>query len=91
MKKVSSLRRRWMNNTLTTFCIVGLVFVLVISGTDGIQAHTLTLWRLLERYQVPAFLFINKMDSVLLSNPKVRDFSTGGPSQKAEIQITKQS
>ena len=36
--------------------------VLVISGTDGIQAHTLTLWRLLERYQVPTFLFINKMD-----------------------------
>ena len=36
--------------------------VLVISGTDGIQAHTLTLWRLLERYQVPVFLFINKMD-----------------------------
>ena len=36
--------------------------VLVISGTDGIQAHTATLWRLLERYQVPVFLFINKMD-----------------------------
>ena len=36
--------------------------VLVISGTDGIQAHTMTLWRLLERYQIPAFLFINKMD-----------------------------
>ena len=36
--------------------------ILVISGTDGIQAHTLTLWRLLERYQVPTFLFINKMD-----------------------------
>ena len=36
--------------------------VLVISGTDGIQAHTLTLWRLLARYQVPVFLFINKMD-----------------------------
>ena len=36
--------------------------VLVISGTDGLQAHTLTLWRLLERYQVPTFLFINKMD-----------------------------
>ena len=36
--------------------------VLVISGTDGVQAHTLTLWRLLERYQVPAFLFLNKMD-----------------------------
>ena len=36
--------------------------VLLISGTDGIQAHTVTLWRLLERYQVPTFLFINKMD-----------------------------
>ena len=36
--------------------------VLVISGTDGIQAHTLTLWRLLESYRVPVFLFINKMD-----------------------------
>lgn len=36
--------------------------VLLISGTDGIQAHTLTLWRLLERYHVPTVLFINKMD-----------------------------
>ena len=36
--------------------------VLVISGTDGIQAHTLTLWRLLESYRIPTFLFINKMD-----------------------------
>ena len=36
--------------------------VLVISGTDGLQAHTMTLWRLLERYHVPTFLFLNKMD-----------------------------
>ncbi len=36
--------------------------VLVISGTDGIQAHTVTLWRLLEQYHIPTFLFINKMD-----------------------------
>ena len=36
--------------------------VLVISGTDGVQAHTLTLWQLLQRYRVPTFLFINKMD-----------------------------
>jgi len=36
--------------------------VLVISGTDGVQAHTLTLWRLLQKYGVPVFLFINKMD-----------------------------
>ena len=37
--------------------------ILVISGTDGVQAHTLTLWRLLERYSIPTFLFINKMDT----------------------------
>ena len=36
--------------------------VLVISGSDGVQSHTRTLWRLLARYKVPAFLFINKMD-----------------------------
>ena len=36
--------------------------VLVISGSDGVQAHTRTLWRLLERYGVPVFLFVNKMD-----------------------------
>jgi len=36
--------------------------VLVISGTDGVQAHTETLWKLLERYQVPTFLFVTKMD-----------------------------
>ncbi|BBF41770.1 ribosome protection-type tetracycline resistance related proteins, group 2 [Lachnospiraceae bacterium KM106-2] len=36
--------------------------ILVISGADGVQGHTKTLWRLLERYQIPVFLFINKMD-----------------------------
>lgn len=36
--------------------------VLVISGADGVQAHTRTLWRLLERYGIPVFLFLNKMD-----------------------------
>ena len=36
--------------------------ILVISGTDGVQAHTETLWQLLERYQIPTFLFVNKMD-----------------------------
>ena len=36
--------------------------VLVISGTDGVQAHTETLWKLLERYHVPTFLFVTKMD-----------------------------
>ena len=36
--------------------------VLLISGADGVQGHTLTLWRLLKRYQVPVFLFVNKMD-----------------------------
>jgi small GTP-binding protein len=36
--------------------------ILVISGTDGVQNHTLTLWQLLKTYQIPVFLFINKMD-----------------------------
>lgn len=36
--------------------------VLVVSGADGIQGHTETLWRLLARYGIPVFLFINKMD-----------------------------
>jgi translation elongation factor EF-G/predicted RNA-binding protein with PIN domain len=36
--------------------------VLVISGTDGVQGHTETLWRLLRRYHIPTFVFINKMD-----------------------------
>ena len=52
--------------------------VLVVSGSDGVQAHTRTLWRLLERYAVPTFLFINKMDlagtdrEALLSELKAR-------------------
>lgn len=36
--------------------------ILVISGTDGVQSHTETLWRLLERYQIPTFIFVGKMD-----------------------------
>lgn len=36
--------------------------VLIVSGADGVQGHTQTLWRLLRRYRIPVFLFINKMD-----------------------------
>lgn len=36
--------------------------VLVISGTDGVQSHTETIWRLLRRYNIPTFIFVNKMD-----------------------------
>lgn len=36
--------------------------VLLISAADGVQSHTRTLWKLLESYQVPVFLFVNKMD-----------------------------
>ena len=36
--------------------------ILVISGADGVQGHTETLWRLLRRYEIPTFLFVNKMD-----------------------------
>ncbi len=36
--------------------------ILVVSGADGVQGHTETLWHLLKRYQVPTFIFVNKMD-----------------------------
>jgi small GTP-binding protein len=36
--------------------------ILVISGADGVQGHTKTLWRLLQMYRIPVFLFVNKMD-----------------------------
>lgn len=38
--------------------------VLVISGTDGVQSHTSTLWKLLQKYEVPVFIFVNKMDLI---------------------------
>lgn len=37
--------------------------ILVVSAADGVQGHTLTLWRLLQRYHVPVFVFVNKMDA----------------------------
>lgn len=40
------------------------VAILVISGSDGVQGHTQTLWRLLLRYKIPTFIFVNKMDLV---------------------------
>ena len=36
--------------------------VLVVGGADGVQGHTRTLWRLLSRYEIPTFIFVNKMD-----------------------------
>ncbi len=50
--------------------------VLVISGTDGVQSHTETLWRLLRRYHIPTFVFINKMDP---ARPRQRE--TAGTAQ----------
>lgn len=41
--------------------------ILVISGTDGVQSHTETLWQLLVRYNIPTFIFINKMDISFLA------------------------
>ncbi|RGK16367.1 elongation factor G [Bifidobacterium pseudocatenulatum] len=45
--------------------------ILVISGADGIQGHTETLWRLLKRYNVPTFIFINKMDAPAANKTKL--------------------
>ena len=36
--------------------------ILVVSGADGVQGHTMTLWRLLDMYRIPVFIFVNKMD-----------------------------
>lgn len=47
--------------------------ILVISGADGIQGHTETLWRLLKRYNVPTFIFVNKMDAPAADKTKLLD------------------
>ena len=45
--------------------------ILVISGTDGIQSHTETLWKLLKDYKIPTFIFINKMDLQFKSKDEI--------------------
>lgn len=51
--------------------------ILVISGADGVQNHTRTLWQLLEYYQVPTFLFVNKTDiSIKLSEEMEKELTT---------------
>ncbi len=47
--------------------------VLVISGTDGVQSHTETLWKLLSHYEIPTFLFINKMDISVQTSSELMD------------------
>ena len=72
------------------------IAVLVISGTDGVQSHTETLWKLLRRYNIPTIVFVNKMDisayspSVLMGGLKSRldknciDFSTAALGQASD-------
>ena len=45
--------------------------ILVINGADGVQGHTRTLWNLLKQYQIPTFLFVNKMDQTGVEREKV--------------------
>lgn len=45
--------------------------ILVISGTDGVQAHTRTLWKLLCAYNIPTFIFVTKMDYARLSKEEI--------------------
>ncbi|MCR5601837.1 MAG: TetM/TetW/TetO/TetS family tetracycline resistance ribosomal protection protein [Ruminococcus sp.] len=49
--------------TERTMCVLDYA-VLVISGTDGVQSHTSTLWKLLSKYEIPVFIFVNKMDLI---------------------------
>lgn len=71
--------------------------ILLISGTDGVQAHTETLWTLLRRYRVPAFVFVTKMDvpgtdkSALMEDLRAHlgegcvDFSDAGPGRDEAV------
>lgn len=73
--------------------------VIVISGIDGIQSHTQTLWKILEKNNVPCFIFINKMDSHLADknglisqlqrefSPKCIDFSDFGDDTLEQISL----
>ncbi len=47
--------------------------ILVISGADGVQSHTETLWKLLEHYDIPTFIFVNKMDLPTLGEEELLD------------------
>ena len=51
------------SETERTMCVLDYA-ILVISGTDGVQSHTHTLWKLLQKYEVPVFIFVNKMDLI---------------------------
>ncbi len=51
--------------------------VLVVSGTDGVQSHTETLWRLLAHYNIPTFLFVNKMDISALTSADLMESLRG--------------
>ncbi len=58
--------------TERTMCVLDYA-ILVISGTDGVQNHTETLWRLLARYNVPVFIFVNKTDITTLAQDELMD------------------
>ena len=60
--------------------------LLLVSGTDGVQSHTRTLWQLLRRYRIPTFLFVNKMD---LPGKAASWRSSGGSSRRAAWPLTK--
>lgn len=66
--------------------------ILVINGADGVQGHTETLWRLLKRYHIPVFLFVNKMDQpgsdkeALLAN--IRKRLDGSVIDFSDVQIS---
>lgn len=77
--------------------------VLVISGTDGVQSHTETLWRLLGKYNKPVFIFVNKMDisqfdrDYILSDlrkhlsDKIADFSVSDDDRNGELALLSES
>ncbi len=73
--------------------------ILVINGVDGIRSHTMTLWKMLKAYNIPVFIFVNKMDRIgtekipLLNQMKVSfgegisTFNGGGPERMEEVAL----
>ncbi|MCM1102225.1 MAG: TetM/TetW/TetO/TetS family tetracycline resistance ribosomal protection protein [Clostridium sp.] len=55
--------------------------VLVVNGADGVQGHTRTLWRLLERYEIPTFIFVNKMDQATADGARLMRELKSGPDE----------
>ena len=73
--------------TERTMCVLDYA-ILVISGTDGVQSHTTTLWKLLRKYEVPTFIFVNKMDLIGAEKSSIIKKKLGNSCRFQKIVVT---